>query len=328
VVSAAPTEPAARSPFWRDARIALCGAVAATAMAVGAAASLGQLGTAVASQTLLANGSIHLAAAAAVLCVLLMALGWRIIGGLGVAMAAAVAAVTLSRVDWTPVRPAEDAAARLEVLHFNVLAENRRIDDVAAALRASGADVVVLLESEGIARRFAELADVYPHRFGCDGEICQIAILSKLPLEGAQWIPFPFAEQRLATAVIRPSGRPVRLVAAHFTKDFFASFRNTQGWRVIGQIRRRTRRDPMPVLMTGDFNAAPWDPVVKSVARFSGLRHPRAWLPTWPVALGPLGLQIDHLLVSKDLRVERIATVPDTLGSNHRALRATVALTP
>jgi endonuclease/exonuclease/phosphatase (EEP) superfamily protein YafD len=80
--------------------------------------------------------------------------------------------------------------------------------------------------------------------------------------------------------------------------------------------------------MTGDFNAAPWDPVVKSVARFSGLRHPRAWLPTWPVALGPLGLQIDHLLVSKDLRVERIATVPDALGSNHRALRATVALAP
>jgi endonuclease/exonuclease/phosphatase (EEP) superfamily protein YafD len=84
----------------------------------------------------------------------------------------------------------------------------------------------------------------------------------------------------------------------------------------------------MPVLLTGDFNAAPWDPVVKSVARFVGLRQPRAWLPTWPVAAGPLGIQIDHVLVSPDLAVERIATTADPLGSNHRGLRATVALRP
>jgi endonuclease/exonuclease/phosphatase (EEP) superfamily protein YafD len=315
--------------LWRrDARVALCGAVAAMALAAGAAAALGQLGRGVANQTLLANLSVHLAAGAGLLCLGLAALGWRLVGGIGAALAVAVAGVTLARIDWTGVGPLPEAAARLEVLHFNVLYENRRSAELAAALRASGAEVVVLLESEGVADRLPELADLYPHRFGCAGTACEITILSKLPLEAPEWIEFPFAVQRLATAVLRPGGRPVRLVVAHFTKDFFAGIRITQQWRLITEIRKRLRREPMPVLLTGDFNAAPWDPVVKGVARFVGLRKPLALLPTWPVAAGPLGFQIDHILVSPELAVERIATIADPLGSNHRGLRASVALRP
>lgn len=322
------TSAGASGQWWRDARIALCGGIAATAMAAGAAASLGQFGASVASQTLLANGAIHLAAAAGLLCAALVALGWRIVGGIGIVLAAAVAGVTLARVSWTAVAAVEDAPARLEVLHFNVQAYNRRPNDLMAALRGSGAEVMVLLEAEGVGARLNELGDLYPHRFGCEVGPCEIAIMSKLPLETPRWISFPFTENRLASAVIRLQGRPLRLVAAHFTKDFFAGIRSTQGWSVIGQVRRLRRLEPMPLLMTGDFNAAPWDPVVKNVARQVGLRHPWAWLPTWPVAAGPLGVQIDHLLVSPELAVERIATTADAVGSNHRGLRATVAFRP
>jgi endonuclease/exonuclease/phosphatase (EEP) superfamily protein YafD len=314
--------------WWRDARIALCGGIAATAMAAGGAASLGQFGASVASQTLLANGAVHMAAVSGVLCVILVGLGWRVVGGIGIILAAAVASVTFARVGWTAVAAVEGAQPRLEVLHFNVLDNNRRPNELIAALRASGAEVIVLLEATGVGERLTELGDLYPHRFGCTGGGCEIAILSKLPLEKPQWIDFPFATQRLATAMVRPEGRAIRLVAAHFTKDFFANIRDAQGWRLISQVRRLRRLEPMPLLVTGDFNAAPWDPVVKNVARQIGLRHPWAWLPTWPVAAGPFGVQIDHVLVSPELAVERIATTADALGSNHRGLRATVAFRP
>jgi endonuclease/exonuclease/phosphatase (EEP) superfamily protein YafD len=308
---------------------ALRGAVLACAAALGAAALLGMVGSGVANQTLLSNATVHAAALACALGVGLAAAGWRLMGSAGAALAAFVAWQGFERGVWTEVGPAAAEAPRLELLHFNVLYDNERARDAAAAIAGSGADVVVLLEASGVAEHFDALAAIYPHRFGCDGVQCEIAVLSRLPLRDAAWLAFPHASlDRLARVVLDVEGRDVTLFAAHFAKDYFASFRSDQAWRLTGEVRRWRRSNDGPVVVAADFNAAPWDPIVRRTAYLTRLASPRGWLPTWPAAAGPFGLPIDGLMVSDDLRVERIATTPEGFGSNHRGLRATLALAP
>jgi endonuclease/exonuclease/phosphatase (EEP) superfamily protein YafD len=304
------------------------GALAALAVGLGGLAALGAAGLSVANQSLLANLAIHLAGLACLPCLGLIASGWRRGGAMGLALAAAVAALVLVRAPWSAVAPADRAAARLEVLHFNVRHANRTSAAMAQAVLDSAADVVVLLESRPIEKHFPALAEVYPHRFGCGVDDCEITILSKLPLEAPEWVFFPFARQRFATAVVRPGGHPLRLMAVHFGKDFFARFRHAQGLMLSGEILRRRRQDGLPVLVAGDFNAAPWDPTMRMIARLGRMTQPLAWLPTWPVPAGAFGLQIDHIMTTEGLALERLAVTPQSYGSNHRGLRATVALQP
>ena len=54
---------------------------------------------------------------------------------------------------------------------------------------------------------------------------------------------------------------------------------------------------------------------------------PPVYPATWPVEAGALGVPIDNLLTRSGAVIESIATLPDTFGSNHRGLRAQVAIT-
>ncbi len=305
---------------------ALGGIVAVVAILLGAAA-LGVPGRAAANQTLLANLSFHAALTCLLAVPLLAWARWRFLAAGIVVAVAAIASVQLAKVRWTVVAPVPEAAARLELLHVNVLGYNPRSAEMARVIAQSGADVAVVLEADGVRAHLPMLTAVYPYRFGCDDGHCEVMILSKLPLRDARWAPLTFGPRRLATAVVERNGHPIRLVAAHFSKDFFTNLREIQRAEVREAVGRRALGGRPDMVLTGDFNAVPWDPVARRVARDLDLRHPSAWLPTWPVAAGLAGFPIDHLLVSGRMRVERIGRLAAP-GSNHVALRATVALAP
>ncbi len=82
-------------------------------------------------------------------------------------------------------------------------------------------------------------------------------------------------------------------------------------------------------MVVGDLNATRWSagfaPLIGAGLRDSATGS--GWQPTWPAGLGALGVPIDHVLHSPDLRVVSRA-VPAWPGSDHRAVQAVLALTP
>jgi endonuclease/exonuclease/phosphatase (EEP) superfamily protein YafD len=89
------------------------------------------------------------------------------------------------------------------------------------------------------------------------------------------------------------------------------------------------RGAPGPTVVVGDLNATRWSagfaPLIGAGLRDSATGW--GWQPTWPADLGPLGVPIDHVLHSPDLRVVS-RSVPAWPGSDHRAVQAVLALPP
>ena len=76
---------------------------------------------------------------------------------------------------------------------------------------------------------------------------------------------------------------------------------------------------PGPLIVAGDFNCTPWSPFFSDLLAATGL-HDSAlgfgvW-PTWNSSLLPLGLKIDHVLVTGGV-VARNHQVGADVGSDH-----------
>ena len=77
-----------------------------------------------------------------------------------------------------------------------------------------------------------------------------------------------------------------------------------------------------PFMALGDLNVSPFSPQFATLLRRGGLRSAAAghgWQPTWPSVFPPLGIQIDHALVSPEVRVMGFQRGPAN-GSDHRPI--------
>jgi endonuclease/exonuclease/phosphatase (EEP) superfamily protein YafD len=212
------------------------------------------------------------------------------------------------------------------VLSFNVLMSNvTNGDEIAEMLKASGADVVVLMEARPLYAYVRQLAETYPYKVGCDDERgCDLMLMSKTELTHANIHSLSrFVSNRLITAKTVIGGEQIDLVAAHLSKPYFDSVSDTE----VGVMSRFLNRETEgAMVMAGDFNAAAWSKNLLRMVRFNELM-PGPWYPgTWPVELGPLAIPIDNMFTRSPAIIEEISATPDSHGSNHRGLIAKVAI--
>ena len=243
----------------------------------------------------------------------------------GVALAAALGLVLIV-VDYRARIAPVGERADLTVMWHNVFKFNALdVPAFADGLRASGADLVILAEAEPAMDLPPLVADVYPHRLGCDGvdpEDCNLMILSKVPLDNADLAPLSMGPERLARIRVETPEGPIDVIAAHMIKPWIIAMSlrdETSIWRAI------LRRDQVPYILVGDLNAAPWSARLRRMQDRHDLRHWRRPEPTWPVKLGAAGLPIDHVLASEGVAITDYATWSG-YGSNHMGITASVQL--
>ena len=211
---------------------------------------------------------------------------------------------------------------RIRVLHFNVLHNNRQHEQVAEYLTAQDADIVVIQELDPTWRKALDAVFAsYPHRavqlrHGADGQ----AILSRFPLSDIGHHPEPDAEWPVLSATATTPHGPLRLVTIHPpppVRQHKAELRNSR----LDLAARLSGGDGARLLL-GDFNCTPWSPYFRELCATTGLRDAargQGFVRTWyPTAL-PLGIPIDHVLHSEELRVGGFEVGPD-LGSDHRPI--------
>ncbi|MDJ0822563.1 MAG: endonuclease/exonuclease/phosphatase family protein [Paracoccaceae bacterium] len=167
---------------------------------------------------------------------------------------------------WGLVAPALVAMAAIVFLKFdgggapgpvtvyqkNLLFKNVSWQDLAADIRASGADVVTLQEvSASNAGLLEALRDSYPHQVQCPfTSWAGIAVLSRAPL-----LEPPFCAEGLGAVGARVTlqGQAVWVISLHLHWPYPYGQRPQ-----VEQLLPQLAALPEPVILGGDFNMVPW----------------------------------------------------------------------
>jgi endonuclease/exonuclease/phosphatase (EEP) superfamily protein YafD len=220
------------------------------------------------------------------------------------------------------------------LLYANLWDDNPTPGRLRAMLRAAGADIVITSETtRAVTDGAAGLRARYPYRLvsTAPGATLRTAIWSKFPLrQGSLFLDNNVAPTGASAAAEIAPGLQLGLIGVHFS-------RAAEGLRraqtdALGPIADRL---PRPLVVIGDFNAAPWSWVARHSAAVTGTRilggHRITWKGAYPTPAGPVpalwGQQIDHVLVSDGVGVEAVTTIV-LPGSDHRGLQVRLRIAP
>lgn len=273
---------------------------------------------------MLESAAPQLLLAALPVALVVAALGARplaLVVGLGMVAAAAMLVVQHRNVS-QPINATENTD--LTVIWFNLQWTNRTDpSQIAEALIASDTDIVILAEPGAVRSMRQRLADTYPYQAGCQGP-CGIVILSRIPFDLlAVQRPGPMNEDRMMVVGIDiPGLGPLTLVGLHLIKPWYYGITEQE----IDTLFRTLARYPGPMVVAGDFNSAPWSKRMRKIVAATGLALPRRPIPTWPAQAGTLGVPLDNVLVRRGPVLTALEPWGMGLGSDHRGLRAEIAL--
>ena len=267
----------------------------------------------------------------AALAALLVLGGALVLRARALAVAAAlVSAVGLALVAplWTTPEPEGLDTPALRLVHLNVHVDNTQLDDVADRIERSGADVAVVIElSRAAEARLARLPPPWrplltrpsSDSFGLGVYARHAATSTRVRMLTEV---FPAAE------VVLPWGETSLVLYAVHTMPPIDEESTRLNQRQLAELGRWLADEPRPRLVVGDLNATPWSAGLRplSDAGYRSVHLGAGYRATWPRALGPLGLVIDHVLRAEGLSARGLTTV-ELADSDHRGLRVDVVPT-
>lgn len=225
-------------------------------------------------------------------------------------------------------RPAVAEGARgMRIASVNLYYGNEQVEEVALALLALHADVIVFAEYTADHQRTlrtSDLGGVFDVQVDRPGDLARgTAVWSRTPvLVGGR---LDTVNHSIDVTVDGDDG-PIRVVAVHPPTPI----NDFAGWR--GDLRRAGgsgRRGDTPTVIVGDLNAAFWHPDLRELLG-SGytdahIAHGRGLSVSWPMhRLLPPFVRLDHALTTATLVPTDVEDF-DVVGSDHRGFVVTVA---
>lgn len=225
----------------------------------------------------------------------------------------------------------------LVVMVANVLTKNRNHDAIANQIKAADADVVAILElGTPLHNRLEkELATTYPHRVTDpqDRGNFGIAVYSKFPLSDTKQFSLNIDSIRSIGTTVTKDSKAYRIIATHPLPPMGRRGYNNRNGHLQKLSKRiddyRKINPDQPMIVVGDFNLTPWSPIFSDLESSTGLKRAGRGLgmtPTWYAltengeAFFPMGLILDHVLISDDLKCLS-QKIGESMGSDHRSVR-------
>ncbi len=247
-----------------------------------------------------------------------------------------VAAAVLAMAGLVPLwqsPPPPGAGTPITVMTANLFFWNPVPRQMRQALLDADPDILVTAETTRAERDSGGLDEHYPYHviYQTGGADLRTALWSRFPItDGAMIMPENGAPAGALARIEIAPGQEITVLGLHLGHVALGD----QGTQIetLGGIARDLRR---PLVVMGDFNATAWSYAVRRVERLTGTQRiagvDRTWHGGYDTPLGripePLGLPIDHILVSPGLGVRSISTVAIP-GSDHLAVRAVLTVPP
>ena len=216
------------------------------------------------------------------------------------------------------IMPSIISKGHITMMQFNLRFDNKHIDKLRTYLsEASSIDMVTFQEvTYAHKAKLEELKGQYPYQAYCEfatvgGEM----ILSKYPFTGNGGCA---KGQGLVWREIDTGNKKFSLVSLHLHWPYpYGQYDQ------ITTLSKELKKIKGPIILAGDFNAAPWSYAVERIAKashskiISGVR----WSMKVDTPIAPVWLPIDHIL-SYGFFNEKITTGKD-LGSDHLPILST-----
>ena len=210
------------------------------------------------------------------------------------------------------------ASANFEVVQANLRYDNADVRGLDSAI--ADADLLTLQEvSDYNESSVSRMTAAFASRQRCPlTDFMDVLVLSRHAssaggcAEGLAWMTLPI------------DGRSVTVVSIHLYWPWPFSQREQ-----LDRLGSTIRELPQPVILAGDFNAAPWSATISDVSRWSDTKIAPGIRNSFALKLPYLGigldLPIDHILVAEDFQFVSI-DVLDPIGSDHKAIRAEISI--
>jgi len=221
-----------------------------------------------------------------------------------------------------PAASAKAGETELRAATFNTWYSNRNAAAVRAEIERLDAGVIALMEvSGGMKQDLQALKSRYPYQADCFAiDFCNLAILSKYPFvetEGrAGWEGPAYLRAKLG-----PELGGLTVLAVHTIRFPHSRAQLRQAIALSSLIEAL----PGEKLLMGDFNATPFSRIVATITERTGLKRLSS-LPTWPSNLGLPQVAIDHLFVSRGIRMTGGPQLGAAAGSDHYPVVVTLAV--
>lgn len=259
-----------------------------------------------------------------------------------VALVLVVAASAIARIGDPIAQPALDAPGAeirlvLYNLHMGFDPQGRfSIDELAETIRQEDPDVVVLNEVDrgwlttgghDLLQLLAD--DLGMHHVFAPGadEVWGNALLTRFPIAelATGRLPRgndPMPRGQLAAILDVAEGQQLGIVGTHLSHVEDQGTTRLPQARAVAATVARLRERGVPTVVMGDLNAEPDSAEIQTFGSFvrPTLRHGNPTFPSWDPQV-----QIDHILVSADLRVIE-ASVGDSQASDHLPVAVTVTI--
>jgi endonuclease/exonuclease/phosphatase (EEP) superfamily protein YafD len=215
--------------------------------------------------------------------------------------------------------PAPDLKSYRALL-ANVNTSNRAFGKAREFIRSSHPDIVVLLEvNDEWVKELQELLSEYPyHELRPRDDNFGMAVFSRLRPIRLEEIKIG----RLGVPSVRTEldldGRKLTIIAVHPlppASSEYVYYRNEALEALAGLVAAQNGN----VMVLGDLNMTSWSPYFGDLLQNAGLRDSRKGYglqTTWPSLLVPLGITLDHCLVSPGIIITNRSVGP-FIGSDH-----------
>lgn len=213
------------------------------------------------------------------------------------------------------------------LMSLNVWFRNPDLTDTAQYLEQSQADAVVLLElTPPQANKLVPLLPSYPY-YHIEPSRMGAAVFTKWPVLSAESVPLAADGAVAARLTLDWRGTPVTVLGVHLNWPLGprnARFRNEE----LAAVVSFSKAQRGPLLVAGDFNLTPWSEYFSDALQESGLHDAARGFGltrSWPAQFAPVGIRIDHCLLSPHWR-SVASHIGPFLGSDHLPVVADVVL--
>jgi endonuclease/exonuclease/phosphatase (EEP) superfamily protein YafD len=235
---------------------------------------------------------------------------WRSLG-LTIAVAA-IGALSIYPA-WPFLSPQAALAKPLKLIQFNTLFNNSTPERSLDWIKAQAPDFVMMQEvSSKTMAIYDGLAEDLPYGAFCKFQtVGGVAVRSKFPVvdqgcvegEGLVWVRADVNGQDVSIASLH----------LHWPYPF-------KQWKQIARLENTLRSIPRPLVVAGDFNAAPWSQAVSRIVQATDTQIVPAFRLTLRMGKGPISplpfLPIDHVLLPEGTAVGETWVGP-SIGSDH-----------
>lgn len=218
----------------------------------------------------------------------------------------------------------------LTIVTINLLRENQEVRKVENYLKETDPDIVILLEYSNtwksslstIANSFETVSESpRPDNFG-------IAVFCKGKMETTVLQPKDLPLSFILRGRIR--GIPLKLIATHPVPPV-GQLRYQRRNLQLALLSEHLKSDYSSVILAGDLNTTSFSPFFQQLLsknpHMMDSREGFGIQTTWPVMFPPVGITLDHILVSQNLEVLDHRTGPD-IGSDHLPVQVRLRVRP